>query len=837
MVARGRRAGDGDAAGGLPRSRVPQNRVRRAEAAAVALQVARTTQLQAISLEYPAAVLEAATEHWSRCRRLGTGSFGTVYKGELQDGSEVAIKAIDLDALRRASHRPGAAGFEEEVHTLSKFRHPNLVTLLGWAQQGSFRYLVYEFLAGGDVFRRLHCSRKPDGRPFHWHERLSVCLDAATGLSHMHCSTPKAFHRDIKSANVLLDRHGAAKMADFGLSCILGQADASHVDVEVAAGTPGYKCPIYARTGRFSEASEAYSFGMLALEVVTGLDPSTAEPRPPDGSSGSVRFPIEEAVEPQRHGALDRCLRALDASAAWPLPLAREFAALALRSVDVTFDGATRPRFTELVRALRSCTERFPAQPRVDREGTCRHTVLLVEPAEEPTAELAEEPTAEPVLQQPPPSPPVAPLCLSFQEEDCMPTSKIEAALPEPLKWATIDAKAVGSLAWRLTCIRMEGFPIGGLETIPAESLSFDLPKGVTLLGRHQTPCKFEAWLPLLALRFWISCTQLRLKVSRGGFCVTKMNPTLLISVDGGRPLAKGEERALTPGQELSCMRQDGSGSPLEFLALRVGLSDTSIAALTPRPTESKEGSSSAETTLESTETTASAATLSPSPPSQPSPPSPVPSLMLMPSWPGVRGGRRERGASLDLAASARSLSRRCARSPTSSTSGFQNDRKPRHATAALRPQPSHLRRPSLALDFGPGPRNLSPAITLELDGEGVRSGVVPAQRRLGPVSLGASPLRVGWRHQPELLNAALTNECRALVGFDHFCIAHLAGQFWLFVVAAPPLARERDGKGSVHLESEDVVTLLPGDRIVMAAKLAEGAASQRLCWHFLCVD
>merc|ERR1719188_2727744 len=103
---------------------------------------------------------------------------------------------------------------------LSKFRHPHLVTLLGWGQHGMSRYLVYEYLAGGDVFQRLRaCRRNVGAHPFPWNERLSVCLDAATGLSHMHNSTPKAFHRDIKSANILLDRHGTAKMADFGLSC------------------------------------------------------------------------------------------------------------------------------------------------------------------------------------------------------------------------------------------------------------------------------------------------------------------------------------------------------------------------------------------------------------------------------------------------------------------------------------------------------------------------------------------------------------------------------------------------------------------------------------------
>eukprot|EP00435_Cladocopium_sp_Y103_P056776 s1077_g19.t1 len=116
-----------------------------------------------------------------------------------EDGSDVAIKAIDLSILIGKGDCPQDAGFDEEVQLLSKFRHPHLVTLLGWGQHGLHRYLVYEFLSGGDVFQRLHKSKRGQVS-FPWHERLSVLLDAASGLSHMHNATPKAFHRDIKSA-------------------------------------------------------------------------------------------------------------------------------------------------------------------------------------------------------------------------------------------------------------------------------------------------------------------------------------------------------------------------------------------------------------------------------------------------------------------------------------------------------------------------------------------------------------------------------------------------------------------------------------------------------------
>merc|ERR1719162_2061358 len=98
------------------------------------------------------------------------------------------------------------SGFGDEVKCLSKFRHPNLVTLMGWCKAPSQRFIVYELLQGGDVDKRLKGAVR--GEPFKWKERLYVARDAAMGLSHMHNSTPKAFHRDIKSANILLDGNG-----------------------------------------------------------------------------------------------------------------------------------------------------------------------------------------------------------------------------------------------------------------------------------------------------------------------------------------------------------------------------------------------------------------------------------------------------------------------------------------------------------------------------------------------------------------------------------------------------------------------------------------------------
>merc|ERR1719379_3232608 len=115
-----------------------------------------SVQLRHVCLEYPYKSLQAATNNFSSSQQLGEGSAGTVFKAEMQDGSYTAVKVIDLASL---GDNALVAGFEEEVMILSKFRHPNVVVLMGWARKGSRRFLIYEFLAGGDVFGRLQKSK------------------------------------------------------------------------------------------------------------------------------------------------------------------------------------------------------------------------------------------------------------------------------------------------------------------------------------------------------------------------------------------------------------------------------------------------------------------------------------------------------------------------------------------------------------------------------------------------------------------------------------------------------------------------------------------------------
>mmetsp|Transcript_37967 Transcript_37967/g.80260 ORF Transcript_37967/g.80260 Transcript_37967/m.80260 type:complete len:473 (+) Transcript_37967:3-1421(+) len=296
------------------------------------------TEIGQLCHQYDYGEIALATKYFDQANLLGRGTYGSVHRGTLRDGTEVAVKSVTIQE----------AGFEQEVRILSHFHHPNLVLLLGFAAhpETSERLLLYEFMSGGDTEQRLRDAF--EGRQcFLWQHRLRVCIDAACGLSHLASSTPIAFHRDIKPANILLDKDGNGKLADFGLA--LFSQDQSH-KVESIAGTVGYACPHYSRTGMVTENSEMYSFGMVLVELLVNAPPAITD------AAGNFMFLVSE-LAPHEAGAVERMLQRADPSGGFPGAVAQAVAALALQCID--HDVKNRPRFVDVLHTLRSIYESF----------------------------------------------------------------------------------------------------------------------------------------------------------------------------------------------------------------------------------------------------------------------------------------------------------------------------------------------------------------------------------------------------------------------------------------------------------------------------------------------
>eukprot|EP01053_Blabericola_migrator_P002689 Blabericola_migrator_1__2688@NODE_1762_length_3826_cov_71_386273_g738_i1_p1_GENE_NODE_1762_length_3826_cov_71_386273_g738_i1NODE_1762_length_3826_cov_71_386273_g738_i1_p1_ORF_typecomplete_len922_score110_81Pkinase_Tyr/PF07714_17/9e58Pkinase/PF00069_25/9_8e52Kinaselike/PF14531_6/2e09Pkinase_fungal/PF17667_1/2_1e06Kdo/PF06293_14/0_02Seadorna_VP7/PF07387_11/0_043SDA1/PF05285_12/7_1_NODE_1762_length_3826_cov_71_386273_g738_i16033368 len=296
--------------------------------------------------------IQAATNNFSNSSKLGEGANGKVYRGVLSSGTECAVKVM----VCKDDH---SGGFEEEIRFLSMFRHPNLVTLLGFAKDGTHRLLIYEYLAGGDLCTLLHRDQYVDGdgsirsKSRHtrqkrsllsWRSRVSAALDATQALSYLHSRTPKVFHRDVKAANILLDGRGVAKLADFGLAAY---ANRDKLTVAKAEGTPGYADPMYMQTLEVTEETEMYSLGMVLMELLTSQSPAVYT-----SGKRDLRFFIDSVNKADPMTIMDH----VDYDCGWPEDIALEWAQLACRCIHD--DVWRRPKCRDVVQMLRKIQSR-----------------------------------------------------------------------------------------------------------------------------------------------------------------------------------------------------------------------------------------------------------------------------------------------------------------------------------------------------------------------------------------------------------------------------------------------------------------------------------------------
>ncbi|CAG7904282.1 unnamed protein product [Brassica rapa] len=213
------------------------------------------------SLNFKYSTLEKATGSFDNANKLGQGGFGTVYKGVLADGRDIAVKRLFFNNRHRA------ADFYNEVNIISSVEHKNLVRLLGCSCSGPESLLVYEYLQNKSLDRFIFDVNR--GKTLDWQRRFVIIVGTAEGLVYLHeQSSVKIIHRDIKASNILLDCKLQAKIADFGLARSF-QEDKSHISTAIA-GTLGYMAPEYLAHGQLTEKVDVYSFGVLVLEIVTG---------------------------------------------------------------------------------------------------------------------------------------------------------------------------------------------------------------------------------------------------------------------------------------------------------------------------------------------------------------------------------------------------------------------------------------------------------------------------------------------------------------------------------------------------------------------------------------
>ncbi|KAL8042934.1 hypothetical protein ABFX02_09G085100 [Erythranthe guttata] len=213
------------------------------------------------SIEYQ--LLVAATNNFDEAKIIGEGGLGRVYKAHFNDHFHAAVKKI------YAGGQEAQRQFENEVDSLSKIQHQNVVSLLGYCIHGESRFLIYEMMENGSLEFHLHGNSHRS--TLTWHLRMKIALDVARGLEYLHerCN-PAVIHRDLKCSNILLDSNFNAKLSDFGLAITGGNSNKTSIKL---SGTLGYVAPEYLLDGKLTDKSDVYAFGVVLLELLMGRRP------------------------------------------------------------------------------------------------------------------------------------------------------------------------------------------------------------------------------------------------------------------------------------------------------------------------------------------------------------------------------------------------------------------------------------------------------------------------------------------------------------------------------------------------------------------------------------
>ncbi|KAL5773341.1 hypothetical protein ACOSQ2_013265 [Xanthoceras sorbifolium] len=208
------------------------------------------------------AIIRAATEDFSDSNKLGRGGFGTVYKGVLPDGKEIAVKRLSRKSWQ------GLDELENEIILIAKLQHRNLVRLLGCGIEGEEKLLIYEFMPNKSLDIFIFDIEKR--AQLNWKTFNDIIGGIARGLLYLHeDSRLKIIHQDLKPNNVLLDEEMVAKFSDFGMARIFCEKH-NTANTKRVVGTYGYMALEYVMEGLFSMKSDVFSFGVILLEIISG---------------------------------------------------------------------------------------------------------------------------------------------------------------------------------------------------------------------------------------------------------------------------------------------------------------------------------------------------------------------------------------------------------------------------------------------------------------------------------------------------------------------------------------------------------------------------------------
>uniref|UniRef100_A0A453FBF8 Protein kinase domain-containing protein n=1 Tax=Aegilops tauschii subsp. strangulata TaxID=200361 RepID=A0A453FBF8_AEGTS len=218
----------------------------------------------------------------SFAEKLGQGGFGAVYRGGLSDGRQIAVKMLK-------DYKTDGEDFINEVASISRTSHVNVVTLLGFCLEGSKRALIYDYMPNGSLERYAFKDGSEGGNILGWEKLFDIAVGIARGLEYLHrgCNT-RIVHFDIKPHNILLDQNFCPKISDFGLAKLCLNKE-SVISIGGARGTIGYIAPeVYSKQfGAVSSKSDVYSYGMMVLEMVGARDKNIS----PNTESSSQYFP------------------------------------------------------------------------------------------------------------------------------------------------------------------------------------------------------------------------------------------------------------------------------------------------------------------------------------------------------------------------------------------------------------------------------------------------------------------------------------------------------------------------------------------------------------------